>query len=129
MGGETNRDGTTNSDAPAAASGPSPTSGVLMLFRDERPRLVTATDLAWLWHGQQTRKGRSTSYLSHLLAVEGLVVECGGGPDEAIAALLHDSLEDAPSARAIQSSGASERGDRWTRADASPSRARSRRWT
>lgn len=62
-----------------------------------RDALVAATDLAWAWHGAETRKGRTTSYLSHLLAVQGLVVECGGGPDEAIAALLHDALEDAPS--------------------------------
>jgi (p)ppGpp synthase/HD superfamily hydrolase len=61
-----------------------------------RDALVAATDLAWTWHGPETRKGRSTSYLSHLLAVQGLVVECGGGPEEAIAALLHDALEDAP---------------------------------
>lgn len=61
-----------------------------------REALVAATDLAWAWHGPETRKGRATSYLSHLLAVEGLVVECGGGPEEAIAALLHDALEDAP---------------------------------
>lgn len=61
-----------------------------------RGPLVAATDLAWTWHGKETRKGRATSYLSHLLAVEGLVVECGGGPEEAIAALLHDALEDAP---------------------------------
>lgn len=62
-----------------------------------RPGLLAATELAWAWHGHLTRKGRATSYLSHLLAVEGLVIECGGGPDEAIAALLHDALEDAPS--------------------------------
>ncbi len=62
-----------------------------------RPALLAATELAWAWHGHLTRKGRATSYLSHLLAVEGLVIECGGGPDEAIAALLHDALEDAPS--------------------------------
>lgn len=59
------------------------------------PELVEATRLAWLWHGRQTRKGRPTSYLSHLFAVQGLVVEFGGGPDQTIAALLHDSLEDA----------------------------------
>lgn len=61
-----------------------------------RGPLVAATELAWTWHGRETRKGRATSYLSHLLAVQGLVVECGGGPEEAIAALLHDALEDAP---------------------------------
>ena len=66
-------------------------------FEEARPRLVAATELAWAWHGHLTRKGRPTSYLSHLLAVEGLVIASGGGPDEAIAALLHDSLEDAAS--------------------------------
>lgn len=69
-----------------------------------RAQLVAATELAWRWHGAQTRKGRTTSYLSHLLAVQGLVVESGGGPDAAIAALLHDALEDAesPSERAAR---------------------------
>lgn len=33
--------------------------------------------------------------LAHLLAVSSLVLEVGGTQDEAIAALLHDSLEDA----------------------------------
>ena len=61
-----------------------------------RPALLAATELAWAWHGHLTRKGRATSYLSHLLAVQGLVIESGGGPDEAIAALLHDALEDVP---------------------------------
>ncbi len=69
-------------------------AGALTLFSEARPRLVAATELAWAWHGHLTRKGRSTSYLSHLLAVQGLVIESGGGPDEAIAALLHDALED-----------------------------------
>lgn len=61
----------------------------------ERTRLVRATDLAWAWHGAQTRKGRPTSYMSHLVQVQGLVIDAGGGADEAIAALLHDGLEDA----------------------------------
>jgi (p)ppGpp synthase/HD superfamily hydrolase len=57
---------------------------------------VDATALAWRWHGEQTRKGRVTSYMSHLTQVHGIVIGAGGGPDEAIAALLHDGLEDAP---------------------------------
>ncbi len=64
---------------------------------DESPRLCLATELAWRWHGAQTRKGKPISYLSHLLQVQGLVIEHGGDGDQAIAALLHDSLEDAPS--------------------------------
>lgn len=34
-------------------------------------------------------------YVAHLLAVTSLVLEHGGGEDEAIAALLHDAIEDA----------------------------------
>jgi (p)ppGpp synthase/HD superfamily hydrolase len=49
-------------------------------------------------HRDQRRKGTGTGtdvpYLSHLLAVSGLVLEFGGTEDEAIAALLHDALED-----------------------------------
>lgn len=57
--------------------------------------LVEATRLAWRWHGHQTRKGKPTSYMSHLLQVQGLVLDCGGDGDQAVAALLHDALEDA----------------------------------
>jgi len=59
-------------------------------------QLVEATALAWSWHGEQTRKGRSTSYMSHLCQVQGIVIGAGGGWEETIAALLHDALEDAP---------------------------------
>ncbi len=45
-------------------------------------------------HGQQTRKGAGTPYLAHLLAVASLVLEHGATEDEAIAALLHDAIED-----------------------------------
>ena len=45
-------------------------------------------------HGEQSRKGTKIPYLGHLLAVAALVIEDGGSEDEAIAALLHDSLED-----------------------------------
>jgi len=59
--------------------------------------LVEATRLAWRWHGHQTRKGKPTSYMSHLLQVQGLVLDCGGDGDQTVAALLHDALEDAES--------------------------------
>jgi GTP pyrophosphokinase len=45
-------------------------------------------------HAYQRRKGSGIPYLSHLLAVAALVLEDGGDEDEAIAALLHDSVED-----------------------------------
>ena len=45
-------------------------------------------------HGGQVRKGTSTPYIAHLLAVSATVLEYGGDEDLAIAALLHDSAED-----------------------------------
>jgi (p)ppGpp synthase/HD superfamily hydrolase len=50
---------------------------------------------AHLHHGD-LRKGSETPYVAHLLSVCALVLEDGGTEDEAIAALLHDSLEDHP---------------------------------
>lgn len=63
---------------------------------NERALLVTATDLATLWHEGQRRKASDIPYVSHLLQVEGLVLEHGGDCEQAIAGLLHDALEDAP---------------------------------
>ncbi len=45
-------------------------------------------------HATQVRKQTDIPYISHLLAVTSLVIENGGGEDEAIAALLHDAVED-----------------------------------
>jgi (p)ppGpp synthase/HD superfamily hydrolase len=45
-------------------------------------------------HRSQFRKGTDVPYLGHLLAVAALVIEDSGSEDEAIAALLHDSIED-----------------------------------
>jgi (p)ppGpp synthase/HD superfamily hydrolase len=44
--------------------------------------------------GKQGRKGKDTPYVSHLMAVAALVLEFGGSEEEAIAALLHDAVED-----------------------------------
>lgn len=52
--------------------------------------LVYATRL----HAQQIRKTTGVPYISHLLSVTGLVLEAGGNETEAIAALLHDAVED-----------------------------------
>lgn len=46
-------------------------------------------------HGTQVRKGGDIPYLGHLLSVAGLVIEAGGTEEQAIAALLHDAVEDA----------------------------------
>jgi (p)ppGpp synthase/HD superfamily hydrolase len=45
-------------------------------------------------HEGQTRKQTAVPYLSHLMAVASLVLEAGGDEDMAIAALLHDVVED-----------------------------------
>jgi len=45
-------------------------------------------------HREQWRKGTKIPYVSHLLAVAGLVLEHGANEDEAIAAVLHDAVED-----------------------------------
>ncbi len=45
-------------------------------------------------HALQLRKGNNTPYLAHLLSVSSLVLEAGGDEDQAIAALLHDAVED-----------------------------------
>jgi (p)ppGpp synthase/HD superfamily hydrolase len=52
--------------------------------------LVYASQL----HRDQARKGTPIPYVSHLLAVAAIVLEHGGTEDEAIAALLHDAVED-----------------------------------
>jgi (p)ppGpp synthase/HD superfamily hydrolase len=45
-------------------------------------------------HKSQARKGTEIPYISHLLGVASLVLEMEGTEDEAIAALLHDAVED-----------------------------------
>ena len=45
-------------------------------------------------HASQLRKGTDIPYISHLLCVTSIVMENGGNEDEAIAALLHDAVED-----------------------------------
>ena len=45
-------------------------------------------------HAEQTRKGSDAPYISHLLAVAAIALEHGATDKEAIAALLHDAVED-----------------------------------
>jgi GTP pyrophosphokinase len=52
--------------------------------------LIFATQL----HGNQTRKGSGVPYIAHLLGVASIALEHGANEDEAIAALLHDAIED-----------------------------------
>jgi len=45
-------------------------------------------------HAEQTRKGSDTPYISHLLAVTAIALDHGATENEAIAALMHDAVED-----------------------------------
>ena len=45
-------------------------------------------------HATQVRKGTSTPYMAHLLGVCSIALEYGANETEAIAALLHDAVED-----------------------------------
>jgi (p)ppGpp synthase/HD superfamily hydrolase len=45
-------------------------------------------------HNWQLRKGTNIPYIAHLLAVTAIVLENGGDEEMAIAALLHDAVED-----------------------------------
>lgn len=58
------------------------------------PRYTKAISLAAAAHEGQARKGTGIPYITHPVAVAGLVARYGGDEDQQIAALLHDVLED-----------------------------------
>jgi len=68
------------------------------LPHNEEPMLTDRFEQALVFaaheHRDQTRKGSDLPYLGHLLGVASLVLEEGGDEDQAIAALLHDAVED-----------------------------------
>jgi (p)ppGpp synthase/HD superfamily hydrolase len=57
-------------------------------------RITAAFGLAYLVHGQQLRKKTGIPYMAHVMSVSALALEHGADEDVAIAALLHDSVED-----------------------------------
>jgi (p)ppGpp synthase/HD superfamily hydrolase len=57
-------------------------------------RFLAAVALANEVHGGARRLGTEIPYMAHLLVVTGLVLEDGGDEDQAIAAMLHDAVED-----------------------------------
>jgi (p)ppGpp synthase/HD superfamily hydrolase len=67
-------------------------------MKNKPPTHSERYDEALLWaaqlHRNQTRKGKKVPYISHLIGVSGLVWEDGGDEDQAIAGLLHDTIED-----------------------------------
>jgi GTP pyrophosphokinase len=58
------------------------------------PRFRKAFLFAADKHRGQTRKASKIPYIAHLIGVASLVLEAGGDEDLAIAALLHDVVED-----------------------------------
>jgi (p)ppGpp synthase/HD superfamily hydrolase len=58
------------------------------------PRFLRAFAFAAEKHKGQARKASTIPYIAHLMGVASLVLEFGGDEDLAIAALLHDVVED-----------------------------------
>ena len=58
------------------------------------PRFHAALLYAAELHAKQLRKASAVPYVAHLLAVAAIVLEHGADEDTAIAALLHDAIED-----------------------------------
>src|SRR5688500_12897967 len=57
-------------------------------------RFEQALVYATIVHGGQRRKGTDIPYVAHVLGVASIALEYGANEDEAIAALLHDAVED-----------------------------------
>ena len=58
------------------------------------PRFLKAFSFAAEKHSGQSRKASTIPYIAHLMGVTSLALEAGGDEDIAIAALLHDVVED-----------------------------------
>lgn len=58
-------------------------------------RYTKAVEMATIAHAGVFRKGTTVPYISHPLAVSAMAMEYGGDEDVAIAAVLHDVVEDA----------------------------------
>jgi GTP pyrophosphokinase len=77
-------------------------------------RFDSAFAFASRLHADQVRKGTRIPYIAHLMSVAAIVLEHGGDEDEAIAALLHDAVEDR-GGQATRDEIASRFGDRVAR--------------
>ena len=60
------------------------------------PAFLKAFQAACLAHGKDARKINREPYIGHLMGVASLVIEHNGTQEQAIAALLHDIIEDSP---------------------------------
>ncbi len=65
-------------------------------------RFTQALVLACELHRTQERKGSGIPYVAHLLSAAAIALEHGASEDEAIAALLHDAIEDQGGAETAQ---------------------------
>lgn len=65
-----------------------------MLDKMLSERFTEALTYATQLHAKQIRKGSGVPYIAHLLGVASIALEYGANEDEAIAALLHDAIED-----------------------------------
>ena len=66
------------------------------------PHFLQAFQFAAEKHAGQVRKASTIPYIGHLMGVASLVLEAGGDEDLAIAALLHDVVEDCGGAPMLQ---------------------------
>lgn len=64
-------------------------------------RYSEAIEYARIHHAEDVRKGTAIPYLAHVIAVSAIVLEHGGDEADAIAALLHDVVEDGGGQRAL----------------------------
>lgn len=65
-------------------------------------RFAAAFALAWAVHGTQWRKKTGIPYMAHVMSVAALALENGADEDVAMAALLHDAVEDSEDGEATR---------------------------
>ncbi len=78
-------------------------------------RFAAAFALAWGVHGDQFRKKTGIPYIAHVMSVSALALEHGADEDVAIAALLHDTVEDSKDGAAMHRVILGEFGERVAR--------------
>ncbi len=65
-------------------------------------RLIDALAVATMLHADQVRKSTTIPYVSHLYGACSIALDYGATEDQAIAALLHDAIEDADDTQAAR---------------------------
>ncbi len=67
---------------------------VEFIWDNYQQRFTEALTYAKHFHAKQIRKGSGVPYIAHLLGVASIALEYGAKEEEALAALLHDVIED-----------------------------------